>query len=118
MFNKDINVTSHNQSGGITAYSVNIITGGEQRKLTEDSKSELLRRLDKNKKIYIYSVAGNSESNNLATEIMEYLISQSYNVSFCVLMTVNIPKGILIGPNNIGPRRLRGDGMMVYVGQK
>ena len=72
-----INVTSNNQSGGITANQVNI--GSVPRNLDENFKRQLLEALTiKSEKIDIASVMGDSESFRFANQINDFLKSQGY----------------------------------------
>lgn len=72
-----INVSSSNQSGGITAGIVNL--GEPQRRMTSNLKIETDKIFsDPNEKISISYVSGNSEALNFATEIRDYFISQGF----------------------------------------
>lgn len=76
--NQNINVTSYNQQGGITANQV--LIGKQERHLTGELKQNLLDRLPNNKKVKIrvVSVLGDQEAFNLAQEIKTYLDNQNY----------------------------------------
>ncbi len=72
-----VNVTSHNQQGGITANQVNI--GLPPRLLTLSLQNQLLSYLQsKTEPIDITSIMGDSESFKFANEINSFLKSQGY----------------------------------------
>lgn len=72
-----INVSSTNQSGGITANQVNI--GAIPRNLDENLKNQLLENLkNKSEKIDIASVMGDSEAFRFANQINDFLKNQGY----------------------------------------
>lgn len=72
-----INVSSTNQSGGITANQVNI--GSIPRNIDNKTKNELLEMLKvKNEPIDISSVMGDSEAFKYANQINDFLKSQGY----------------------------------------
>lgn len=72
-----INVTSHNQSGGITANQVNI--GAVPRKLDINVQNQLLGALqNKSEAIEITSIMGDSESFDFATQISDFLKANGY----------------------------------------
>lgn len=75
-------VTSINQSGGITAGEVIINTGPQPRYLDELFIKELDKLLpsDKEKEIKIFSVLGDAESFQFASEIMNHLESEGWKV--------------------------------------
>jgi hypothetical protein len=77
---KNYNVKSYNQYGGITAGEVNVGLPG--RHVTEQVKKELDRSLlsDKNKKIIVLCAADDYETQNFAYEIKTYLESQGYMI--------------------------------------
>jgi|688.fasta_scaffold111990_3 hypothetical protein len=68
----DQSVTSYNQSGGITAHTVNI--GPQKRKLNSALQQQLLS-LPKTRPITIIAMMGNSESMDFAIEIHEFMQS-------------------------------------------
>ncbi len=76
--NKTINVTSINQSGGITAGIVNI--GSQQRILDDGAKKELLNLIPIEGKVDIEVINGDSESFGYAEQIKQFLISQKRNI--------------------------------------
>lgn len=72
------NITSVNQSGGITAQTVNI--GPQPRHLDTGTASNLESLLSKDKKITITAVLGDGEAFQFASEIVNYLKSRGYTV--------------------------------------
>jgi hypothetical protein len=82
MFNKNqnqnISVTSHNQSGGITAHTVNV--GTQPRQLSAASAAQLEAQLPKGKPVSVAAVMGDQEAFSFATQITEYLRSKGYAV--------------------------------------
>ncbi|HTD98465.1 MAG TPA: carboxypeptidase-like regulatory domain-containing protein [Mucilaginibacter sp.] len=75
--NQPTNVTSYFQSGGITAGQV--IIAPPNRKLDENNSAQLLNSLpDKNEKINVTSVWGDSEAFGFATVISDFLKSKGY----------------------------------------
>jgi len=74
-----INVTSYNQRGGITAGVLNL--GAPSRRLNDKLKVRLLEVLrDKKKEVSITSALGDGEALIFATEIMEFLSGQDFQV--------------------------------------
>ena len=72
-----VNVTSNNQSGGITANQVNI--GAAPRKLDFSIQNQLLSFLqNKNEKITITSILGDPESFQFANQINDLLKAQGF----------------------------------------
>jgi hypothetical protein len=72
-----VNVTSTHQSGGITANQVNI--GAVPRKFDLETGNRLLNLLkNKNEKIEVSSVMGDSESFSLANNIFDFLKSNGF----------------------------------------
>ena len=75
--NQPNNVTSYFQSGGITAGQV--VVAPPARKLSQDNYDQLINLLpDKNEKIDITSIMGDSEAFQLATQISDFLKYQGY----------------------------------------
>lgn len=75
--NQPTNVTSYFQSGGITAGQV--IVAPPSRKLEPESSNGLLSRLpDKNEKIEVNCVMGDSEAFQFASEVSDFLKGQGY----------------------------------------
>lgn len=77
---KTVNVTSHNQQGGITAYQVNIQPG--DRVLVDQNISQLKSKLGEQEfdAISITAVWGDQEAFRFATQIKNYLESEGYSV--------------------------------------
>jgi hypothetical protein len=74
-----INVTTHNQTGGIAAGIVNI--GQQQRRGNPKLYSDLDKEFPDNaEKVQINHVAGSNEAFNLATEIRNYFIGRGFSV--------------------------------------
>lgn len=80
MFNKNqnqnISITSNNQSGGITAHTVNI--GSVRRQLDAASAQQLLQALPKNKPVKVIAVMGDQEAFAFATQILGHLKANGY----------------------------------------
>lgn len=78
---KQINVTSYNQSGGITAYNVNI--GQQDRKLTQQLANQITKYIIENdvNNIKITSVMGDQEAFQFASVIKTFLVDQGYSVN-------------------------------------
>ncbi|UZE94291.1 MAG: hypothetical protein IB618_01835 [Candidatus Pacearchaeota archaeon] len=78
---KNIHVTSYDQSGGITANQVNI--GNQPRTLTPELKTRLdqVLQINKNREIRITAVMGDGEAFQFADQIKEYLESEGWKVS-------------------------------------
>lgn len=76
---KNINISSYNQSGGITAYNVNI--GPQDRKLTEDFGEQLIQEIEKrpDKEIEILHEMGDGEAYRFAKQVRNFLIEKGYN---------------------------------------
>ena len=72
-------VTSHNQSGGVTAHTVNIDTK-TPRSLGAELKASLLRDLPNDRPVQVWGMNGNSESMNFATEIYDALKASGYTM--------------------------------------
>ncbi len=78
----DIHITSHNQSGGITAHTVNI--GKRERKLDEAGKQGIetaLKQFPNARRFGVTAIMGDPEAMNAAIEIRAYLQSTGRNVA-------------------------------------
>jgi excinuclease UvrABC ATPase subunit len=77
--NKNININSYNQSGGITAYNVNI--GPQDRKLTESTGQQLIDELKKrpDKEITVTAVMGDGEAFRFASQVKNFLTEKGYD---------------------------------------
>ena len=75
----NINVTSYNQSGGITAYNVNI--GPQDRMLSESLTDQLDKIISQNsdKRIVVTAVMGDQEAFKFASQIKNYLLSTGHD---------------------------------------
>ena len=71
----DQSVTSHNQTGGITAHTVNI--GPRRRQLTDSLKRQLLT-LPRDKPIMVTAVMGVPDASELANEIHSFLAQSGF----------------------------------------
>lgn len=72
------NITSNNQTGGITAHTVNV-DRRMRRSLTDDLKSGLLDGLSKDRRpIAVMGLNGNTESMAFANEIRSFLKSHGH----------------------------------------
>jgi len=80
MFNKNqnqnISITTNNQTGGITAHTVNI--GSARRLLDAASAQQLLQALPKDKPVRVVSVMGDQEAFAFATQILDHLMTHGY----------------------------------------
>ena len=72
-------VISHNQTGGITAHTVNV-DRRIIRTMNDEMKSGLLRELTKDKPVAVMGMNGNTESMRFANEIHSFLQSNSYQM--------------------------------------
>lgn len=79
--NPQVNVTSVNQRGGITANNVNIES--PERHINDLIKNSLVAQLPNNKaqEIDVTSVLGDQEAYQFAQEIKEYLENKGYKVN-------------------------------------
>jgi len=75
----NVYVTSHNQSGGITAQSVHV-NAQMQRKMGETLKKGLLANVPRNKRVVVWSSMGSQESHVFATEIFRFLRRNGFEV--------------------------------------
>lgn len=75
----DQRVTSHNQTGGITAHTVNIAP--QKRTLTPEMKAQLLSMLPKERTIEVESPIGDGEAIEFAQENWEFLKASGFKMS-------------------------------------
>lgn len=68
----NVYVTSHNQSGGITAQNVHV-NAASQRVMGDSLKSGLLNAVPRNKLVVVWGAMGSHESYVLASEIFAFL---------------------------------------------
>jgi hypothetical protein len=82
MSSDDTRVTSYNQSGGITAHTVNI--GSQRRSLSNMPKlrASLLADLPRDKPIDVEHTFGDAEAANLADEIYEFLRVNAFKLAY------------------------------------
>ena len=73
-------VTSHNQSGGITAHTVNL-DRRIKRTMTDDLKSGLLRDMPRDKPVQVMGMNGNTESMAFADEIHQLLRTHGFRMA-------------------------------------
>ena len=75
----DQRVTSHGQSGGITAHTVNMTA--PDRHLNEDMKAGLLKMIPKDRLIHVICPMSDSEAYRLGSEIWQYMRANGYQMS-------------------------------------
>jgi hypothetical protein len=75
----NVYVTSYNQSGGITANTVNV-NRPLQRKLGDDIKSKLIQNVPKDKQTIIWATHGSEESFIFASEMFEFMKKEGFNL--------------------------------------
>ena len=95
-------VVSHNQSGGVTAYQVNIQPG--DRQLTEKRKRELKSFLDQvdYTSVEVISLMGDAEAERYAAQIVNYLADEQIAVSGGMFGAVIRQGQHIEGPNKDG----------------
>lgn len=74
------NVTSHNQSGGITAHTVNQFAPPD-RKLTDRDKREIAEMIPAGAKVRVSVSMGDAEAFSLGKEIEAHLVASGYDVT-------------------------------------
>jgi len=95
---KDINITSHNQSGGITAYQVNI--GAQRRNLDQNLFDDLVSQLPewaREKRQVCFRVRGEDiEAVNFCQNLMQFFQKDGWIVGQMVpvLQDMSIKPGI------------------------
>lgn len=91
---KRINVTSFNQSGGITAHTVNI--GPPQRSLAQEAglRAQIFNEVPRDKPIQVFAIMGDSESYRFAAEIHAFLKANG----FPLLEPEGISQGLFAPP--------------------
>lgn len=79
---KKVNVTSYNQSGGITAHTVNI--GPQPRTLSTMPKltASLRDLVPKTKPVDVYAVMGDADGMQFASEIYAFLGANGYKLKY------------------------------------
>lgn len=80
----NIYITSNNQSGGITAHTVNFTK--PKRELVDLEKQQLLEVIAKypSYKVDIHAVMGNAEAFQYAKQIFDFLKSKGIEMPLCV----------------------------------
>ena len=86
---KNVFVTSYNQSGGITAHTVNV--GAQPRHFNAETAAQLTQMIQKGKPVNVVAVMGDQEAFQFAAEIKAYLESQGYAVS-------GVDQAVYLGP--------------------
>lgn len=92
----DINITSINQSGGITAHTVNY--GTKLPELTDDKKEEIMNYLPDNKEAVIHISAINADNRSvyLGNQIFSFLKEFYPNLRGVHTVIVPIIEGVKI----------------------
>lgn len=75
--NNKFTITSHNQSGGITAHTVNVAP--PTRQMNEELGSELKSRIPKDASLTINSVFGDSEALGFAHQVLSWCRVNGYS---------------------------------------
>ena len=104
---RKVEVTSHNQMGGITAYQVNI--GPTDRRLTEKVAGNIKTLLGKTKyqAVEIVSLMGDAEAERYATQIKNYLADQGIKAAGGIFGAI-IKQGMTVErPDNDGIIRIK-----------
>ncbi len=97
----DQSVTSHNQSGGITAHTINF--GPQQRRMDDKLKSEILSLIPKTTSISVIALMGDAEAYEFATEIYTFLKDNGFSLKEREVsqgMLSKVPKGFSYNPND------------------
>lgn len=71
-----INVTSHNQSGGITAHTVNV--QNVVARMGPNLKAQILREMPRDRPIQLEYIMGDKSGYRLAQEIFEFLQTNGF----------------------------------------
>jgi hypothetical protein len=103
------NVTSYNQSGGITAHTVNM--GPQPRSVTPDFEGELMRVTSGHKKITVTCVLGDGEGFQFAAAITNYLKAKGVNVE-------GVNQAVYSGPVLGQQMRIEGDTLHLIIGTR
>ena len=95
----NVNITSHNQTGGITAHTVNV--GRPQRAIDDDCRNNLLNGIPGDRPVAIRALLGDTEAITFAEQIRALLIANGYRmkdnatgISQCVF--VPTPHGTIV----------------------
>ena len=73
----DVHITSINQSGGITAGTVNI--GNPTRTITDQNKAFLQEHLPKDAPVTVVCTMGDGEAHSFANDILNWLQANGYS---------------------------------------
>jgi hypothetical protein len=74
----DVNITSYNQSGGITAQNVNL--GIVPRRLDDNGRSQIRSLIPKSKKVVVSAALGDGEACQLAAEVFAFMKADGWDV--------------------------------------
>lgn len=72
----EIKITSINQSGGITAHTVNV--GPRAREMNETLGLQLKQQIPLDKKVTVVAVLGDGEAFGFANQILQWMKSNGY----------------------------------------
>lgn len=73
-----VNITSHHQTGGITAHTVNV--GARPRMLNAAAQQQLTARVPKSVPVKVHAVLGDGEAYQLAQQIVAFLTDGGYTI--------------------------------------
>lgn len=74
-------ISSTNQSGGITAQTVNVTQQSQQlRHLNQFVEQDLVSKIPKNSNVKVTAVLGDQEAFAFATEVSQFLKNDQYNI--------------------------------------
>ena len=105
-----INITSNNQSGGITAHTVNQVHALPPRQLDKIEAMVMVREIPKDHIVTVAPEHGDAESYNYAQQIVAFLQEHGYSCDLGTMMASEPAKHVSwhIGPNQtlvrVGPR--------------
>lgn len=77
----NVNVTSHNQTGGITAGSVHFAPPSRNLANMHHLREQLLGDLDKARSLSILAIAGDNEAYDFALQVSQFLFQNGYKVT-------------------------------------
>jgi hypothetical protein len=77
----DIFITSNNQTGGITAHTVNNFAP-PARKMDEATGKHFLSIMPKTATVNVYAAGGDSEANLFANQILQWLQTNGYSLAW------------------------------------
>ena len=106
---QNINVTSFNQAGGITAHTVNV--GPQSRGMTPQFEQELMRIAAGHKKITVTCVLGDGEAFQFASAITNYLKGKGFNVD-------GVNQAVYMQPVMGQQMSIKGDTLELVIGTK